>query len=111
MQVQDRPVCFRHPRRLLQLLQQSRAEGETKKELLGLLPSILTKYYQHDTVLYIDAIVRKRPLRNSSEVDKSHTNQKCNFIPQVKNTAVQEALMSTLLQLEEIEELLDVEEK
>jgi hypothetical protein len=31
--------------------------------------------------------------------------------PRVKNTAVQEALMSTLLQLEEIEELLDVEEK
>ena len=31
--------------------------------------------------------------------------------PKVKNTAVQKALMSTLLQLEEIEELLDVEEK
>lgn len=31
--------------------------------------------------------------------------------PRVKNTAVQKALLSTLLQLEEIEELLDTEEK
>ena len=37
--------------------------------------------------------------------------QICHFIAQVKNTAVQKALLSTLLQLEEIEELLDTEEK
>ena len=60
-----------------------------------------------------DALIacKSKTVRSSFETLEDCFDYFSKVEPKVKNTAVQKALMSTLLQLEEIEELLDVEEK
>ena len=50
-------------------------------------------------------------MRIESIENNFETKRTFNLTLQVKSTAVQKALLNTLLQLEEIEDLLDIEEK